>query len=139
MRRHVLLVEDDSAYARLVVENARNAPCEMDVDMVISGEMAIAFLKERLFELRNPHSILVMLDLGLPGMGGVATLEKIRADKDLKGTPVFVLTGSQRQEDMHRCYTLGANGFATKPVQPHELRNLLANICKMWTHYTGEV
>lgn len=137
--RRVLLVEDDSAYAKLVVDAAKDAPCELAIDMVISGEYGIAYLRERLHELRNPHAILVLLDLGLPGMGGIATLAKIRADRDLAETPVIVLTGSERSEDMHKCYGLGANGFITKPILRAELVNVLTNICRVWSYYTGEV
>ena len=59
---------------------------------------------------------LVLLDLNLPDMSGTEILAKIKADPDLKRTPVVVLTTTDDKVEVERCYDLGCNVYITKPV-----------------------
>ena len=51
---------------------------------------------------------------------------------DLKEIPVVVLTTSDRDEDVARCYQYGANSYLTKPVQFDECVKLVADIQQYW-------
>ena len=60
---------------------------------------------------------LVLLDLNLPDMSGTDILQRIKgSDGPVKRTPVVVLTTTDDQREIQRCYDLGANVYITKPV-----------------------
>jgi response regulator RpfG family c-di-GMP phosphodiesterase len=49
-------------------------------------------------------------------MGGVDILEKVKSNPHTKRAPVVVLTTTDDQREIQRCYDLGANVYITKPV-----------------------
>ncbi|MDB5999322.1 MAG: diguanylate cyclase protein [Rhizobacter sp.] len=72
----------------------------------------------------------ILLDLMMPGMSGFDVLQAIRADEDLRYTPVIVLTAASNAATKLRALELGATEFLSKPVDKSELmlrvRNSLA-------------
>jgi CheY-like chemotaxis protein len=68
-------------------------------------------------KVRNAGPFLVLLDLNLPDMNGVDILAKLKNDEKLKRAPVVVLTTTDDQREVQRCYDLGANVYITKPVE----------------------
>ena len=80
--------------------------------------------------LRREEPGVLLLDLMMPQMSGFELLEAIRADKELRYTPVIVLTAATGAESKLRALQLGATDFLSKPVDASELvlrvRNTLA-------------
>jgi len=64
----------------------------------------------------EPRPDLVLLDLSLPRKDGRTVLAEIKADPDLKGIPVIVLTGSQAEQDINDCFDLQAVCYMCKPL-----------------------
>jgi len=77
--------------------------------------------------LRRETPDVLLLDLIMPGVGGLELLASIRADPDLKHTPVLILTSSTEAETKLRALELGATDFLAKPVDPSELALRLRN------------
>ncbi|MBT9595089.1 MAG: EAL domain-containing protein [Vitreoscilla sp.] len=86
--------------------------------------------RQALSLLRSEEPGLLLLDLMMPQMSGFDVLEAIRNDRDLRYTPVIVLTASTGPEAKLRALQLGAADFLAKPVDESELvlrvRNTLA-------------
>ncbi len=59
----------------------------------------------------------MLLDLNLPDMNGVDILVRLKGDEKLRRAPVVVLTTTDDQREVQRCYDLGANVYITKPVE----------------------
>jgi CheY-like chemotaxis protein len=57
---------------------------------------------------------LILLDINIPGMGGMACLQQIRADRRLKSIPVVVVTASSFESDAKKAYEAGADFFLFK-------------------------
>lgn len=74
------------------------------------GELAL----ERLRNHNGNLPALILLDLKMPGMGGINTLRQIRADERLKGIPVIVVTSSSLESDEREAYEAGADCFLHK-------------------------
>lgn len=105
----VLIVDDDpdlQLVLRRVFERSK-----FDVDVVGDGKAAMRAVYEQRFDL-------VILDLGLPELDGLAVLERIREMADL---PVLVLTARGLESDKVTTLLAGADDYLTKPFSNSEL------------------
>lgn len=106
----VLVVEDDRALGLFLQKGLRLEGHE--VEWVGDGEAALASAVRLVPDL-------VVLDLGLPGMDGLAVVEAMQGWMDR--TAVLVLTGSSRTEERVRSLELGVDDVMMKPFSFHEL------------------
>ena len=111
----VIMIEDDPGHARLIEKNIRRAGVNNRIRHFESGTTALRYLTQDAVRLNGP--LLVLLDLNLPDMSGTDILEKIKADDRLRKAPVVVLTTTDDQREIQRCYALGCNVYITKPVE----------------------
>lgn len=117
----ILLIEDDDLTAgliRFLVERQGHT-----LIWAADGESGRRQLKES-------RADLIMLDLMLPFIDGHELLLEIRAQPETAKTPVLVMTGKTREEDIQRVLDAGASDFLAKPFQPAELSNRLGRLIK---------
>lgn len=80
--------------------------------------------------IRSQRPQLVLLDAMMPGMSGFDVCEAVRADPDLRGTLILMLTAKGRETDIARGIGVGADAYVTKPFSTRELaqqvRDMLA-------------
>lgn len=106
----VLLAEDDSVLADGLCRSLRQGGYA--VDWVTDGTHADSAL------VAQPYDLLI-LDLGLPGMSGMAVLKQLRARQN--PMPVLILTAADSVEQRVRGLDLGADDFMAKPFALSEL------------------
>jgi CheY-like chemotaxis protein len=131
----ILLVEDNPADVEIAMEAFRRSNKGNRVYVCRDGEEALDFLFQRgRFGKAGsaPRPDLILLDLNLPGKSGVDVLEQIKRDDRMQSIPVVMLTTSDRDEDVSRCYKMGANNYLTKPVQFEDCLKLVAHIQDYW-------
>jgi CheY-like chemotaxis protein len=115
----ILLVEDDDGHARLIERNLRKVSLINPIDRVADGQEAIDYLTNqgRYTDRRQyPHPKLILLDINLPRLDGIEVLERIKGDPNLRALPVIMLTSTDTQAEIDRCYRAGASGYVAKPV-----------------------
>jgi CheY-like chemotaxis protein len=78
------------------------------------------------------HPKLILLDLKMPKLLGMEVLEKIKSDPGLKSIPVVILTSSNEESDVQKCYALGANSYVTKPVESDSFFKTIKDIGFYW-------
>jgi len=110
----VMLVEDnpeDVAFTKRVLKFNK-----LDRDMLLatSGREALRILTK----LAKEGEILdlILLDINLPDISGIDLLTQIKKDPRLGLIPVVILTGSNEDEDIQKCYDLGAGSYLVKPI-----------------------
>ena len=81
---------------------------------------------EGLEMIRSLKPPLVLLDIDLPGMGGIEIMGHVRADEALKHIPVIALTASAMQGDKERFLQAGCDDYLSKPVQVKQLLDMVA-------------
>jgi DNA-binding response OmpR family regulator len=108
----VLVADDDDDILLLVTTRLKRDG--FDVISARNGEEALALAQER-------RPALAVLDIGMPGLDGLEVLERIRADDNLKGTRVLLLTAKAQESDVRRGYDSGADAYVRKPFSPAEL------------------
>lgn len=109
----IVMVEDDGGHARLIERNLRRAGVFNQVRHFTTGQAALDHLLDG---GRAEMPLLLLLDLNLPDMDGIAVLQRLKADAALKCAPVIVLTTTDDEREIRRCYDLGCNVYITKPV-----------------------
>lgn len=72
--------------------------------------------------------LLVLLDLNLPDMSGIRILEQIKSNEHTRRLPVVVLTTTDDETEIQKCYDLGANVYITKPVDYEGFANAIKNL-----------
>jgi DNA-binding response OmpR family regulator len=113
MSEQLVLVADDVADIRLL-GTTRLRRDGFDVGSASSGDRALALARER-------KPAIAVLDIGMPGLDGLEVLEQIRADEELSGTLVLLLTAKAQESDVRRGYEAGADAYVRKPFSPAEL------------------
>src|SRR4051812_7734770 len=76
---------------------------------------------------------LVLLDLNMPRMNGIEFLRELRADPELRSTPVVVLTTSAEDRARVEAYNLNVAGYLLKPVRFAAFVDLMAALSQYWT------
>jgi CheY-like chemotaxis protein len=109
-RPRILLADDDATVLLLLRTALRNFG--MDCQCASDGPQALEMIRQS-----RPHA--AVLDVNMPGMDGYAVLSAIRQE----GIPLYVvlLTARQREGDVIRGFTLGADDYMVKPFSPMEL------------------
>lgn len=123
----ILLVEDSPSDVELVREALKEIGHPHRLEVVEDGEKALNTLINR---AEKPH--MIILDLNLPLISGAEVLRIIKKDYVLKMIPVIVLTNSESQDDVARCYSRHANAYIRKPVGFDELTNAFRSLWDFW-------
>jgi PAS domain S-box-containing protein len=105
----IMLVEDEQI-ARAVCKSHLDK-VESEIVEAINGKIALEFLETRVPDL-------MILDLFMPEMGGFEVLGKLRSEPKWKNIPVIVVTADASVDTRDKAFRMGANDFATKPVNP---------------------
>ena len=108
----ILLIEDNPDDVELTRLALRET--DLPTKMVVARDGVEAI--EALLGEQAIRPQLVLLDLKLPKLNGLDVLQRMRADERTRNLPVVVLTSSLEDEDLARCYALGANSYVRKPV-----------------------
>ena len=127
----ILLAEDNPADAKLTLIALKHANVGNRVHVVENGEQALEFIFGNQTEPANSPK-LVLLDLKMPRVGGIEVLEKMKSDPRTKSIPVVVLTSSNHDKDLERCYKLGANSYIVKPVDFDQFMKVIKEVGLYW-------
>ena len=106
----VLLVDDEEDYVRTMAE--RMEMREVGSEVALNGEQAFDMLAEEIPDV-------MVLDLKMPGMGGMEVLERVK--KEFPGLEVIILTGHGSDKEEVEAKRLGAFDYFRKPVDIGDL------------------
>ena len=115
LQQAAVLVVDDSRTMRLALIRALNNLGFRNITEATNGRHALELV------LANPFD-LMLLDMEMPEMNGMEVLAALRANPDLAGLPVIVISGAEQMESAVKCIEAGAEDFLPKPFNPTLLR-----------------
>lgn len=108
----ILIVEDEEDIAELLAYNLhRNG----------YTPVAVATGEDGLDAAREDRPDLVLLDLMLPGLGGLEVCRRLKSEEATSRIPVIILTAKGEEEDIIAGFTAGADDYVTKPFRPKVL------------------
>ena len=115
----VLLAEDDDHDIVATKRAWKKHNIANTLYVVNDGEECLDYLHQR-GKYGEPGAAprpgILLLDIKMPKMDGLAVLEHVRKDEKLRHLPVIILTTSKAEEDRLRGYNLGVNAYIVKPV-----------------------
>jgi two-component system chemotaxis response regulator CheY len=115
--RGTLLIVDDSAMMRKIVLRALTL-AGLDFQKVLEagdGREALQLLKENEVEL-------IMCDINMPVMDGLALLRALREENVAAGVPVVMVTTESSAEHVREAVAVGASGYIRKPFTPEHVK-----------------
>jgi len=115
-RLRIMIVEDHRIDLKLAGENA-----------TLSGHVVLASTtaEEALAQLREGHPDVVLLDLTLPGMDGLAFVRLLKADPQTRGLPIVAVTAFPDAYQRDELIAAGCDGYFVKPIDMRELLQAL--------------
>ena len=108
----VLLVEDNELNQEVASEILVQAGCA--VSLAADGGEAVKKVQETDYDL-------VLMDVQMPVMDGLAATREIRKLSRLAALPIIAMTANAMKEDRDRCLAAGMNAYITKPIDPDAL------------------
>jgi len=130
--REVLLVEDDTDDADLMVEALQEGELALQAVRLEDGEQAIDYLRRQGAYVGAPPPRLVILDLHMPRMSGHEVLAVIKRDEALRRIPVVILTASDNERAIAEAYDLHANCCVRKPADQEQFALVVQKIERFW-------
>ncbi|PWC35582.1 response regulator [Azospirillum sp. TSO22-1] len=131
----ILLVEDNADDVELTLHAFRASRVANEVVVMRDGETALDYLfGTGAYAGRDVRDLpaLVLLDLKLPGIGGIEVLRALRARPETRRVPVVVLTTSDETTDVGGCYDLGVNSYIRKPVAFDAFNDVVNQLGLYW-------
>ena len=131
----VLMAEDDEHDILATRRAWKKHHISNPLYIVNDGEECLDFLHRR-GKYGEPGTAprpgILLLDIRMPKMDGLAVLKHIRQDGQLRRLPVVILTTSRAEEDRLRSYDLGANAYIVKPVGFNNFSDAVRTINLFW-------
>jgi two-component system response regulator len=130
----ILLVEDNNTDAELAMRALRKNNLANNLVWLKDGAEALDFLFcTGKFEARSSGlPKLILLDLKLPKVDGLAVLGMLKADSRTKKIPVVMMTSSAEERDVVESYKVGVNSYLVKPVDFGKFVDVVAHAGLYW-------
>jgi two-component system, response regulator len=131
----LLLVEDNPQDLELALRALRKANLANRIHVARDGAEALEYIF-----CEGPHAArqisdgpkVILLDLKLPKIDGLAVLKRIKGDPRTKMVPIVVLTSSKEQSDVVESYHLGVNSYIVKPVNFERFTESVRDLGLYW-------
>src|SRR6476620_5368202 len=125
-----ILVAEDDANDRFLIQTAFEEKGYTDkLDFVENGVELISYLADN---AKNNIPRIILLDLNMPKKDGRQVLRELKQHELFKRIPIVVFTTTKNENEISRCYDLGANTYIVKPTTFDELLFLVEQIHSYW-------
>ncbi len=118
----IILAEDDGNYAKKFAEALKSAGVENHIRHFNNGRTLIEFLfgngHESLY--LSDKAYILLLDIGLPEIGGVKVLTKLKSHSELCKMPVLIITNTIDMEAVNLFHALGCSNYIPKPTSQED-------------------
>lgn len=116
-----ILIVDDFSTMRRIIKNLLRDLGFNNTSEADDGQTALPMLKSGKFDF-------LVTDWNMPGMDGLSLLKAVRADKELSGLPVLMVTAEAKREQIVVAAEAGVNGYVVKPFTAITLKEKIEKI-----------
>ena len=139
MEQIFILIAEDDADDRFLLQAAFEENGFKDtLHFVENGVEVLDYLNSlQPFDKEKKFPRFILLDLNMPKKDGREVLKELKQHPELKKIPVVIFSTTNNEQEMRRCYELGANSYITKPNSFESLLKTVAELRSYWTHTTS--
>jgi len=112
----VLLVEDNEINREVAIGLLEDA--HLSIDQAENGAVALDRIAKQTYDL-------VLMDMQMPVMDGIAATKAIRANRQFASLPIVAMTANAMDRDREQCFAAGMNDHLSKPIEPSKLFDAL--------------
>jgi len=112
--RHRILIVDDEESTRLLIARRLSRALKVEPQLAGTCEQALRLARNYAYDA-------ILLDLLMPGIGGLELLRQVRRSSANMATPVLVVSMLDDRDTRERCRDAGADGYLAKPVEERKL------------------
>ncbi len=123
----LLVVEDNEEDFDMICHGLKKLGLKNNVVHLTDTEAACRWL-----EANNEKAAFVLLDLNIPGEGGMSLIKKFKNHPQLNLVPLVVLTTSTNPNDILNSYRAGASAFHVKPLETPVFHETVQRIATYW-------
>ncbi len=117
-QKRILIIDDDVDI---------QAVAEMGITMMTAWSVLLASSGSKGIEIAQQEPLdAILLDVMMPKVDGIQTLEQLRSKSNTCHIPVIFLTAKAQANDRRKLYAAGADGMITKPFDPTTLASQIA-------------
>jgi CheY-like chemotaxis protein len=132
--KSILIAEDNQNDVDLTLLALSKYNLANHIVVVNDGVEVLEYLRSQgRFEGRHGGTpAVIMLDLKMPRMDGIAVLKEIKSDPVLQTIPVVMVTSSREETDIVQSYKLGVNAYVVKPVDFSQFVDAMRQLGAFW-------
>jgi two-component system, chemotaxis family, response regulator Rcp1 len=128
-RVEILLIEENPGDVRLLQELLKELVIPTHLQAVAYGEEALALLRRTATEAQAPHPDVILLDLYLPGLGGIEVFQALKHEPALREIPVAVFSATEEEKaQLAAAGPVAAHLRKTFPLETSQYRELLESL-----------
>ena len=127
LKKKILAVDDEEDFLKIIKLN-----------LEVTGKYEVLTLptaKDIIAQAKNFKPDVILLDLLMPGIGGIEACKRLKEDLPKKDTPIIILSALDKDEDKLKAYKEGIVDYITKPIEAPEL---IAKIEKVLEYKQGQ-
>lgn len=132
---NILLVEDNEADIKITLRAFERGKIKNNIFTVKNGQEALDFIHKR-GSYENDRDLpvpdLILMDIVMPKMSGLETLQKLKEDPEFDHIPVVMLTSSKNENDVVKSYKYGAVSYIPKPVNYEDFIKIIDGFNLYW-------
>lgn len=124
----LLVIEDSDEDVEAINRAVSRSHPAVRLEFLRSGAEA----GPRLADPAERRPSLILLDLNMPGEGGLSVLTQVRARPELDAVPIVVFTSSTEPTEAEACYAAGADSYIYKPINFALFQTVLRGTLDYW-------
>jgi len=132
----VLLIEDNLDDSELTLFSIMNVNDRLQYQHFTNGEDALDYVFNNKTYWGQPIKDflkLIILDLKLPKIGGLALAKRFKESEQTKSIPVVILSSSSNHDDIHVAYENGVNSYVVKPDKFDGYVKKIGSLANYWS------
>lgn len=123
---HILFIDDDEIERLKFNRICKQSDYSTTISEAENGEEALKKLEESIPQI-------IVLDLNMPKMNGIEFLQALRGNSRLKYVPIIVLSSSDNQYDIKKCFEIGVSGYLLKPLRYEDYKENITKLLAYWS------
>jgi len=134
-----ILIAEDDADDRFLLQAAFDENAFKDKLHFVDNGVEVMEYLQSLIDTGKSENLpkFMLLDLNMPKKDGREVLKELKQHPELKKIPVIIFSTTNNEQEMRRCYELGANSYITKPNSFENLLKTVAALRSYWMQPSG--